>query len=69
MSNDVIAELTERYRRQRVSKRKPAHCLADMYQDIGPPPSRRTAAPRPTPRSECEGEEGEDLTDGWLLPI
>ncbi|KAN0068231.1 hypothetical protein V8E54_013801 [Elaphomyces granulatus] len=64
-----FAELTERYRGQKGSKRKPAHCLAEMYQAIGPPPSKRTATPRPTPRGECEGEEGEDFTGDWSLPI
>jgi hypothetical protein len=34
-----------------------------------PPPSKRTATPRPTPRGECEGEEGEDFTGDWPLPI
>jgi hypothetical protein len=37
--------------------------------DIVPPPSKRTATPRPTPRGECEGEEGEDFTGDWPLPI
>ena len=47
-----VERLTKRYRGQIVLKRKPAHCLAEMYQAIGPPPSKCTATPWPTPRGE-----------------
>lgn len=65
-----FAELADRYRGQRVLKRKPAHCLSVMYQTIGPPPPKRVATAQPTtPHDEWEvEEERRDSTGDFPLP-